>query len=927
MARFCSNTVNTTCPYCGVGCGVKVTTIDGVVTVEGDKLHPASHGKLCSKGYALPDTLYDNNRLLQPMISGANVTWDKAIGRIASEFQSLVETHGPDSIAFYVSGQLLTEDYYAVNKFVKGFLGTANIDTNSRLCMASSVAGHKRAFGSDTVPGCYEDLEHADVVVLVGSNFAWCHPVLFQRLQKAKDKNPLLQIVTIDPRSTATAQQSDVHLPVNAGGESDAVLFLGLLHYLNINDSLNSEWIRAHTNNAAVALAEAANWPINAVAEFTGLTQKQVRHFYGLYTGKKVMTVYSQGVNQSHRGTDTVNSIINVHLATGSIGKQGSGPFSITGQPNAMGGREVGGLANMLACHMDIENETHRNLVQRYWNSPSIANAPGLKAIDLFEGVKSRQIKALWVMATNPADSMPKANSVLDAIANCPFVVVSDVTQQTDTAELATVLLPARAWSEKDGTVTNSERRISRQRAFRKAAGQAQPDWWAVSKVAQRMGFEREFDYQHAADIFKEYAGLSGFENLGSRDFDISAHKGITQAEYDALTPFQWPLVNLEQAKSSRLFADGRFFTPDGKARFVPVAIERGVLAAGVAEVPGVGGDSTYLNSQLSARNADALKKEQDSLLLNTGRIRDQWHTMTRTGFSARLSAHLGEPFVEIHPADASRLNIKDAVIVELSSEQGTIQLRALITDRVKPGTVFVPMHWTNHYASNARVNVLVHAICDPVSGQPALKNQRVTLAPSALNSFGFMVSRTKPTTLNYDYWACTPVEFGWKTEFASSMTPEELEKVVCNSTTETVDGANVFKFSDGSRSQYRFCWFAENTLCSAVFVSSEPVLVARQAISSLLGHTYVSQTEKLSVLSAAGLSTKKDVGTTICSCMQVGVKTIQGAIDAGCDSIQSVGDACGAGTQCGSCRVDILRLLAEVRKPEKDGALAANTA
>ena len=462
-----------------------------------------------------------------------------------------------------------------------------------------------------------------------------------------------MQTIVIDPRRTATAELCDQHLQIKAGSESDAVLFLGLLKFLSDHDGLNQEWVEQYTNGIEAALEAAAEWTLSEVAAFTGLSETEVRVFYQLYLNhKKVVTVYSQGVNQSHKGTDTVNTIINVHLATGRIGSEGCGPLSVTGQPNAMGGREVGGLANMLACHMDLENHQHQSLVQRYWNSPNIAKKPGLKAIDLFSAVKSGEIKALWIMATNPADSMPNANEVSDAIAECPFVVVSDVMGETDTARQADVLLPAAAWSEKDGTVTNSERRVSRQTAFRTAPAAARPDWWAVARVAQKMGYTEAFDYASASEIFAEYAGLSGFENDGTRDFDISKFKAITPEEYHSLKPFQWPQAERGagdfNAAAKRFFANGGFYTPDRKARLVAVSVE-------------------HQNTTVSHISP--------SFVLNTGRIRDQWHTMTRTGISPRLSSHLGEPFVEINPQDASKLKIADATIVDVESVYGAVRL------------------------------------------------------------------------------------------------------------------------------------------------------------------------------------------------------------------------------------------------------------
>ncbi|WP_375282168.1 molybdopterin-dependent oxidoreductase, partial [Pseudooctadecabacter sp.] len=466
----------TTCPYCGVGCGV-LAGADG--TIKGDPEHPANFGRLCSKGAALGETIDLDGRLLHPMIHGKRADWDTALDLVAAKFSAAIAEHGPESVAFYASGQLLTEDYYVANKLMKGFIGAANIDTNSRLCMASSVAGHKRAFGTDTVPGTYEDLEQADLIVLVGSNLAWCHPVLYQRIAAAKEARPNMRIVNIDPRRTATSDLADVHLSIAPDG--DVALFNGLLAHLAKAGRIDAAFTSAHVNGVADAIQSAQASNLND----TGLTERELATFFQLWAGTdKVVTVYSQGVNQSQSGTDKVNAILNCHLATGRIGKPGAGPFSVTGQPNAMGGREVGGLANMLANHLEIDNPDHRAAVQSFWNSPTICTSAGFKAVDLFQACADGKIKALWVMSTNPAVSMPDADGVAAAIANVPFVVTSDMIEATDTNDLADVLLPAAGWGEKDGTVTNSERRISRQRSFLSPAGEARPDWRIISDVA-----------------------------------------------------------------------------------------------------------------------------------------------------------------------------------------------------------------------------------------------------------------------------------------------------------------------------------------------------------------------------------------------------------------------------------------------------------
>ncbi|MEM6663878.1 MAG: molybdopterin-dependent oxidoreductase, partial [Pseudomonadota bacterium] len=447
---------STTCPYCGVGCGVLATPAPDGVEISGDPAHPANLGRLCSKGSALGDTLALDGRLLAPQVNGQQTDWTTATEMVAQRFSSAIAEHGPDSVAFYVSGQLLTEDYYVANKLMKGFIGSANIDTNSRLCMASSVAGHKRAFGSDTVPGTYDDLEEADLIVLVGSNLAWCHPVLYQRIAAAKSKRPGMKVVNVDPRRTATSDLADLHLALQPG--SDVALFNGLLAEVEAQGAIDCEFVTAHVAEFPEALTAAKADSTKA----TGLNPRDLQSFYDLWIRtEKVVTVYSQGVNQSSSGTDKVNAILNCHLATGRIGLPGMGPFSVTGQPNAMGGRETGGLANMLAAHLELTVPAHRDAVQDFWASPAMPTKPGLKAVDLFDACASGQIKALWVMSTNPAVSMPAANHVRDSIAACPFVVVSDLFSDTDTAALADIVLPAAGWGEKSGIVTNSDRTMS----------------------------------------------------------------------------------------------------------------------------------------------------------------------------------------------------------------------------------------------------------------------------------------------------------------------------------------------------------------------------------------------------------------------------------------------------------------------------------
>ncbi|PHP66821.1 nitrate reductase [Zhengella mangrovi] len=872
--------VRTACPYCGVGCGILTTTeADGSVTVKGDPDHPANFGRLCSKGSALGETLGLGGRLLHPEIGGARASWDEGLDHVAARFSQTVARHGPDSVAFYVSGQILTEDYYVANKLMKGFIGSANIDTNSRLCMASSVAGHRRAFGSDTVPGTYEDLEEADVVVLAGSNLLWCHPVLYQRIAAARQRRPEMRVVLVDPRRTRTADLADSHLAIEP--DSDVALFNGLLNWIVANGHVARDWVEAHTAGLGEAQVEAARWTTEAVARTTGLSGREVQEFYRLWCGsEKVVTCYSQGVNQSVAGTDKVNAIINCHLATARIGRRGMGPFSLTGQPNAMGGREVGGLANMLAAHLDIENADHRTLVQDFWQAPRMAVRPGLKAVEMFQAVADGRIRAIWIMGTNPVVSMPQADRVAEALAACPFVVVSDVVAQTDTTRLAHVKLPSLAWGEKDGTVTNSERRISRQRAFLPAPGEARADWWQMAQVGQRMGWGRAFDWPDAASIFGEHAALTGRGNAGRRDLDIGALAGLPGADYDALPPFQWPQAKaFDPARTTRFFADGGFFTPDRKARFIPVSQPAGTIAG-----PGV-------------------------MRLNTGRIRDQWHTMTRTGRSPRLSAHIAEPYCEIHPADAARLGIGPADLVRLSAGDAAIVVRAMVSTGQKPGNVFVPMHWNGTTASAARVDALVAANTDPVSGQPASKGSMVTVRKAAFSWHGFLVSRERPRVDRLDYWAMAPADAGWRLEFAVNEDPGNLVRFL-HGHLALPAGDDTLTALDQSQGILRAATFSGSRMSAAMYMARTPAALSRSfAVQQLLAEFGTPQ-ERWRVLAGRPPADMPDKGAIVCSCMGIGANQIADAVRAGCRDAEDVGKRTAAGTSCGSCRAEIMEII-----------------
>ncbi|MCI0508252.1 MAG: molybdopterin-dependent oxidoreductase [Gammaproteobacteria bacterium] len=877
----------TTCPYCGVGCGI-VATRDSrnALSIAGDRDHPANFGRLCSKGAALAQTIDLKGRLLHPLINGEQASWDDAIHEVALGFRRVIDRHGPDAVAFYVSGQILTEDYYVANKLMKGFIGSANIDTNSRLCMSSSVAGHKRAFGSDTVPCCYEDLERSDMIVLTGSNTAWCHPVLFQRIKQAKKDNPHLYIAVIDPRRTATCEIADLHLPLAAG--SDVMLFNGLLAYLHLQGEENKLFTASFTEGLHDALNVVLSpaFAIEKVAEACGLPPDQVEAFYKHFARtERVITVYSQGVNQSSSGTDKVNSIINCHLYTGRIGRPGMGPFSFTGQPNAMGGREVGGLANQLAAHMEIGDPRHRSLVQRFWRSPRIATEQGLKAVDLFDAIYAGKIKAVWIMGTNPVVSLPDATRVKDALARCGFVAVSDCVQHTDTTLYAHVLLPATTWGEKDGTVTNSERRISRQREFMAAPGEAKHDWWIIAQVAKAMGFGDGFNYQSPYDIFIEYARLSGFENHDERDFDISGLAALTQQQYDELTPVQWPVKTGDDRDTKlgkRFFADGRFYTPSGKARFVAVDPRQPVNAP------------TPLYP----------------LVLNTGRLRDQWHTMTRTGKTARLTSHEPEPYVAIHPKDADKYQVQDDALTVVKSRWGEIIVKARVTEEQYPGSVFIPMHWNRQFASAAGVGEVINPALDPVSGQPEFKHTPVSIEPRKFAWRGFLLSRRSLPVPDASYWIKVNGDQFIRYELAGDSHSKDWAHWARQLLCQSDSNINWIEYFDGT-GNYRGARLVGDKLESCVFISASGNLPSRQWLANLFTRDSISRQERAFLLSGKPPSETADIGHIVCACFGVGEKQIVHAIrEKGCSSVEAIGATLKAGTNCGSCIPELQQLL-----------------
>ena len=862
-----ADAVRTTCAYCGVGCGI-VATPGGArsATIAGDAAHPANRGRLCSKGTHLGETVGLTGRLLHPMIGNRQANWDKALDLVAKKFRETIDRYGPDSVAFYVSGQLMTEDYYVANKLMKGFIGSANIDTNSRLCMSSAVAGHNRAFGEDVVPASYDDLDQADLIVLVGSNTAWCHPIVYQRIQAARAARGT-KLVVIDPRRTETCEGADLHLPVKPG--TDVALMNGLLAWCDAEGITDPAFVADHVN------APEGFWDhirtghdLWTTARTCDIAPALLEQFYALFAATpRTVTMFSQGINQSIRGTDQVNAIINVHLACRRIGKPGAAPFSITGQPNAMGGREVGGLASTLAAHMDFAPDNVER-VGRFWAAPKMATKPGLKAVDLFRAINEGRIKALWVMATNPAVSLPDAGRVREALEAVPFLVVSDIMADTDSSTHAHVRLPAAGWGEKDGTVTNSDRTISRQRPFLPLPGEARPDWWIVKEVARRMGWRNAFAYDRPADIWREHARLTAYGNDGQRMLNLRAWATIGNDAYDAMEPFRW---------GGTAFADGRFPTPDGRARLV-------------------------LTKQMEVQEPLG----QWPMTLNTGRYRDQWHTMSRTGLSPKLARHREEPLVEIHPRDAGALGIVDGDLARVATAQGNSIFRVSLSEGQRPGDIFTPIHWTDQMSSGGRTGLLPRPLVDPHSGQPGFKSTPASVEKVAAEWKGFLILRDQAATGQPVKLPCL-----WSTRIA--VPGGALYEIAGNGDPARLDAflpkGDRVEAMDASRGTRRIATIGEGRLNGVLFVTRTGLLPSRDW---LIGQLLVEGVGG-SVLAARGPGSQPDKGATICVCFDIGLNQIVTAIrEQQLVDVPAIGKALGAGTNCGSCRPALANILAQ---------------
>ncbi|MCB9202886.1 MAG: molybdopterin-dependent oxidoreductase [Flavobacteriales bacterium] len=701
MSTIINQEAKTTCSYCGVGCGIVVSKDSrGKVSVAGDENHPVNKGMLCSKGMNLHYVANDlSDRLLYPQMrwskshSLERVSWEVALERVASVFKTLIKKHGSDSVAFYVSGQCLTEEYYIINKLVKGFIGTNNIDTNSRLCMSSAVVGYKKTVGEDSVPICYDDIELADCFLVTGANPAWCHPILWRRIQNHKEKNPNTKIIVVDPRKTDSASYADIHIQLNPG--TDVVLNNAIARQLIENDLIDLDFIKNHTENYESLKELVFQTSLEKSAEICGVDSDLIQKTAQIIgKSKGFISMWTMGLNQSVNGVDKNTSLLNISLITGKIGKPGSGPFSLTGQPNAMGGREVGGMANLLAVHKNLENPIHRKEVADFWKVDEISSKPGYTATQIFDEIDNGNLKAIWIVCTNPMVSMPNVRKVEKALKKAKFVVVQDISNKSNTLEYADLVLPAAGWLEKEGTMTNSERRISYLPKVLDPPQEAKPDVQIIWEFAQKMGYHG-FDYKSAEEVYNEYIQMTKGTNI-----DITA---LSYSRLKKEGTFQYPVNKENPNGTSRLFENHQFYTPSKKA---------------------------IINIPSHILREDFYEKSKDfPLILTTGRIRDQWHTMTKTGKVSRLNTHIPKPILDINPEDALALNLSDEMLVEVKSAFGEVRVKVKITDTIKKGTVFLPMHWGKQLQNDLnRCNNLTSNLIDPISKEPDFKFTRVSI-------------------------------------------------------------------------------------------------------------------------------------------------------------------------------------------------------
>ena len=919
-----------TCPYCGVGCGVIIESQGGQISgVRGDPEHPANFGRLCTKGSTLHLTasaaVTRQTRLLQPLQrlqrGGPTqpISWHDALELAADRFADVLQAHGSDAAGFYVSGQLLTEDYYVFNKLVKGLVGSNHIDTNSRLCMSSAVAGYKLTLGADAPPACYDDLALAETVFITGSNMAWAHPILFRRLEDARRANPAQKWIVADPRRTETAAQADLHLALLPG--SDVALCHGLLHLLLWEELTDPGFIAAHTTGFAALKARVREYTPRETARLTGLKEEDLvtaARWFG--QSKATLSLYCQGLNQSVAGTDKNAALINLHLATGQIGKPGAGPFSLTGQPNAMGGREVGGLANLLSAHRDLSNPEHRAEVAALWGVPDVPAKPGKTAVEMFQAAADGEIKALWIACTNPAQSMPDQATVRRALERAEFVILQEAFATTATAPFADLLLPATTWGEKDGTVTNSERRISRVRAAIPAAGQARHDWHIAADIARRIatriapGRIAMFDYATPEAVWNEHR-----ESTRGRDLDIT---GLSYAMLEAQGPQQWPLPEGATQGQARLYEDGCFATASGKAKF--------------ADVP----------FKPLAEPRDA----QYPFSLCTGRLRDQWHGMSRTGTLGRLYGHEGEPAIEMTRQDMARLKLVDGDIVRVTSRRGSLLLPARASETLAPTQAFIAMHWgeealNGHDAEGKAVggvNALTTPAFCPQSKQPELKHSAVKLEklalPWRLTAMAWLPAdealavreRLKPVLNAFDYASCLPFgrepdvsidhpqgRLGLVLRAASVIAPDDSVLAPLRAALGLAD-THVLAYQDARRGQQRALKIAREGGVERL----RAFWVAGDASGDAWLRTLLEADQSLpgpgrNLLAPGALAGKTAAPRSpqVCTCFNVSEAAINTTLQAGTGDAEArlaqLQASLKCGTNCGSC-IPALRTLAK---------------
>ncbi|NHN78934.1 molybdopterin-dependent oxidoreductase [Azotobacter chroococcum] len=893
-----TQTTASTCCYCGVGCGVLIEH-DGerISGVQGDPQHPANYGRLCSKGSTLHLTgdlaaraLHPELRLGKSLVR-ARTDWDSALDHAATVFAETIREHGPDSVAFYISGQLLTEDYYAFNKLARALVGTNNIDSNSRLCMSSAVVGYKRSLGADAPPCSYEDVEQSDCLLIAGSNMAYAHPVLFRRLEAAKASRPEMKIIVVDPRRTDTCELADLHLAILPG--TDVALFHGILHILLWEDWIDRAFIDAHTEGFDALKKLVRDYSPAAVADICGISVDSLQSCAELI-GKapSFLSLWCMGLNQSSSGSAKNSALINLHLATGQIGKPGAGPFSLTGQPNAMGGRETGSLANLLPGHREAGNAEHRAEVAGYWGIDSLPETPGLTAIELFEAVRVGKVKALWIACTNPAQSMPDQQKIHEALSTCPFVVVQEAYATTETCRYADLLLPAAGWGEKEGLVTNSERRVSHVRSAVPAPGEARADWAITCDFARRLerqlrpGEPSLFDFASPAALFEEYKQLTA-----GRDLDLS---GLSHALIDDLGPQQWPFPAGASRGTPRLYADGVFPTASDRARF----------------------------------HADPFRAPQEKrevrypLTLNTGRLRDQWHGMSRTGTVAQLFGHVEEAALSLHPDELRRRRLASGDLIKLRSRRGSLIVPVQADEAVRPGQAFLPMHWGDRFLKGLGTNVLTLPAFDPLSKQPELKHAGVEVEKVELPWQLFALvegdvqqrfARLRPLLEEFAYASLTLTgreRPALLVKAASAVAPDATLLAQIDALLGLDEGP-VLAYDDPRRTVGKRVRIEDGRI-TALRLAGETA--ARDWLKALWEEGKADADLRRWLL--APLSTPPGnaggcKGKTVCSCMNVSDTAIRQGIDRGLD-LDGLKQELKCGTSCGSCVPEIKRLLAK---------------